>query len=72
MNVVKTLTIKESTYDRLAALKAKDESFSDLLDRLSSRRGLEALRRMRGTLVLPDKEEILAELRRKRSERRFA
>ena len=29
----KTLTIKESTYKRISSFKAKDESFSDLLDR---------------------------------------
>ena len=29
----KTLTIKESTYNRLVDFKAKGESFSDLLDR---------------------------------------
>jgi len=29
----KTLTIKESTYNRLASFKAEGESFSDLLDR---------------------------------------
>ena len=30
----KTISIKESTYDRLEALKSPDESFSDTIDRL--------------------------------------
>lgn len=30
----KTISIKESTYDRLKALKGPEESFSDAIDRL--------------------------------------
>ena len=69
----KSLTIKESTYDRLAALKMVGESFSDLLDRLASRNGVEAMRRMRGALDLEpgEGEEIIAEIRAARQVRRY-
>jgi len=32
---VKTLTIKKSVYEKLSSIKKKDESFSDLFERLS-------------------------------------
>jgi predicted CopG family antitoxin len=72
--MVKTLTIKDSTYRSLVALKGKDESFSDLLDRLAERRGVELLRRLRGTMDLDpgEREAMLADIRVKRKERRFA
>ena len=34
----KTISIKESTYDRLKALKGSEESFSDAIDRLVGHR----------------------------------
>ena len=37
--MVKTLTIRDDVYERLAAIKGKDESFSELFERLAKRRG---------------------------------
>ena len=48
----KTITIKEEVYNSLLSLKRKDESFSDLLDRLIRKENpLELLEQMAGTLV---------------------
>ncbi|EMA40680.1 antitoxin VapB family protein [Halococcus hamelinensis] len=35
----KNITIKEASYDRLKAMKRPDESFSDLIDRLTRNEG---------------------------------
>ncbi len=35
---VKTLTIKESSYEALKSLKHEDESFSDVIDRISGQK----------------------------------
>jgi predicted CopG family antitoxin len=70
--MVKTITIKDTTYRNLAALKGRDESFSELLDRLAARQGLAVLERLRGSISAEDKEGMLADIAAKRGERRFA
>lgn len=66
----KTLTIKESVYKRLLVMKRKDESFSDLFERLS-RPNIEILKKMRGCHTYKDKEEMVREIYEKRKEKRY-
>lgn len=72
--MVKTLTIRDDVYQRLAAIKGKDESFSELFERLSERRGsLELLRRMRGSIEFEnasEKELFVLQSTEKRDEKR--
>ena len=48
----KTITIKESVFNRLSSHKGKDESFSDLFQRLMDNQfsGIEILKKLRGTI----------------------
>ena len=66
----KTLTIKESVYKKLLLMKRKDESFSELFERLSNS-NLEILKKMRGCNTYENKEELLKEIYDKRKERRY-
>ena len=66
----KTLTIKESVYKKLLMMKGKNESFSDLFERLSSS-NLELLKKMRGCNIYEDKEKMLKEIYEKRKEKRY-
>jgi predicted CopG family antitoxin len=48
--MVKTITIKDDVYNKLKAQKGKDESFSDLFDRLVEKElhgGVNALKKLR-------------------------
>lgn len=65
----KTVTIKESVYNKLLQMKKKDESFSDFLDRLVNTK-FQVLRNMRGTQTYDDKEELLNKINQKQQERR--
>lgn len=62
----KTVTIKESVYNKLILVKHKDESFSDLLERLSKSK-ITTLKKLRGCITYDDKDEILKEIKIKRS-----
>ena len=66
----KTLTIKESAYKKLLLMKRKDESFSDLFERLS-KSNIEVLKKMRGCNTYENKKEILREIYEKRKEKRY-
>jgi len=66
----KTLTIKESVYKKLLLMKRKDESFSELFERLSNS-NLEVLKKMRGCNTYENKEEMLREIYDKRKEKRY-
>ena len=48
----KTITIKESVFNRLSSLKDKDESFSDLFGRLMDNQfsGIDILKKLRGSI----------------------
>jgi len=48
----KTITIKESVFNRLSSHKGKDESFSDLFQRLMDNQfsGIEILKKLRGSI----------------------
>ena len=73
--MVKTLTIRDNVYNMLVARKAKDESFSELFERLLEGSGinaLDALVGLRGSLEFKgdSKSAMLSELAAKRSEQR--
>lgn len=67
----KTITIKKSVYDELIGVKKKNESFSELLERLvKSQNKNELLLSLRGSIEFEGKEELLKEVGKKRWERR--
>ena len=74
--MVKTITIKDDVYKKLIAQKGKDESFSDLFERLVEENlhgGIDALKKLRGSLEFDKnvKEKIIEDIALKRSERRI-
>jgi len=66
----KTLTIKEDVYKKLVAIKREDESFSDLLDKLSGK-NVALLRKVRGSIDIKEKDEMIRDIYAKRDERRY-
>ncbi|HUV54719.1 MAG TPA: antitoxin VapB family protein [Candidatus Krumholzibacteriaceae bacterium] len=71
--MTKTLTIRDEVYERLLKIKREDESFSDLFMRLSEEENtLMLLERLRGSIDLPEADEIIEEIYQKRVERRYA
>jgi predicted CopG family antitoxin len=54
--MVKTITIKEEIFNRLTLQKAKDESFSDLFERLLDNQvsGSLALKKLRGSIEIDE------------------
>ena len=74
--MVKTITIKDDVYRKLRGQKRKNESFSDLFERLSeqnSHSATEVLNKIRASIEFGkgEKESILADINMKRSEHRF-
>jgi len=74
--MVKTITIKDDVYKKLVAQKGKDESFSDLFERLVEKdlhSGVNALNKLKGSIGLEDgvKKKILSDNASKRSEYRI-
>jgi predicted CopG family antitoxin len=73
--MVKTITIRDDVYRKLASMKRKDESFSELFQRLSEKQGsLAVLQRLRGSIEFKDaadKDEFLGMSTGKRDERRY-
>ena len=69
--MVKTITIREEVYRKLLAVKKKDESFSELFDRLAENKDpLETLSKLRATVEFRKKKEMLSEIYSSRAERR--
>ncbi len=69
--MVKTITIREEVYAALTKVKKKDESFSELLDRLlKSTSSIGLLTKLKGSIELKQKTKILSEIYPKRSEMR--
>ena len=69
--MVKTITIREEVYRKLLAVKRKDESFSELFDRLAeSKDPLETLSKLRASVEFRKKKEMLSEICSARAERR--
>ena len=66
----KTLTIKKSVYDKLLCIKKQNESFSDLFERLS-KRNIDTLKKVRGTIEFKNKDAMLKDLYDKRNEKRY-
>jgi len=69
--LVKTITIREEIYRKLLAVKKKDESFSELFDRLAENKDpLETLSKIRASVDFKKKKEMLSEIYSSRAERR--
>jgi predicted CopG family antitoxin len=69
--LVKTITIREEVYRKLLTVKKKDESFSELFDRLAeSKDPLETLSKLRASVEFRKKKEMLSEIYSFRAERR--
>jgi predicted CopG family antitoxin len=69
--LVKTITIREEVYRKLLTVKKKDESFSELFDRLVENKDpLETLSKLRGSVEFRKKKEMLSEIYSSRAERR--
>lgn len=73
--VVKTLTIRDNVYSKLVARKAKDESFSELFERLlegSGANAVDMLTKLRGSVEFKgdSKTAMMSEIAARRSERR--
>ena len=69
--LVKTITIRDEVYRKLLAVKRKDESFSELFDRLAeSNDPLKTLAKLRARVEFREKEEMFSELYSSRAERR--
>lgn len=69
--LVKTITIRDDVYRKLAIAKLKDESFSELFERLLSEAGsVEIVAKLRGRVEFSDKAKMLSEIERSRAERR--
>jgi predicted CopG family antitoxin len=72
-DMVKTITIRDEVYGKLLTIKRKEESFSELFDRLvESTSPVETLKKLRGKVEFTDKEKetVLSELYSKRAEKR--
>lgn len=74
--MVKTITIKDDVYNKLKNHKRKDESFSDLFERLVEQNiygGIDALKELKGSIEFDkkEKENILGDIASKRIELRF-
>jgi predicted CopG family antitoxin len=69
--LVKTITIREEVYRKLLTVKKKDESFSELFDRLAeSRDPLETLLKLRASVEFRRKKEMLSGISSSRAEQR--
>jgi predicted CopG family antitoxin len=69
--LVKTITIREEVYRKLLTIKKKDESFSELFDRLAENKDpLETLSKLRASVEFRKKKEMLSEIYSSRAERR--
>lgn len=76
IELVKTITIKDDVYNKLVAQKGKDESFSDLFERLVEKdlhSGINALKELKGSIEFDEgtKDKILSDIALKRSEHRI-
>jgi predicted CopG family antitoxin len=70
--LTKTLTIRDEVYNKLASVKKKDESFSELFERLlQGTSSIESLKRLRGSVEFRNKKKMLSEIEALRAERRL-
>lgn len=69
--MAKTITIREEVYKNLKRIKKKDESFSELFQRLiKSTSSVDVLEKLRGSVSFRDKKKMLLEIHSKRAETR--
>lgn len=68
--VTKTLTITEDAYTMLADNKLEEESFSEEITRILSKRRAKSLKDYFGILSEKEGEEMITALERKRAENR--
>jgi predicted CopG family antitoxin len=71
--MVKTITIRDEVYRKLIVIKREDESFSTLFERLADcQDSRQILTKLRASVEFEkeEKEQILSEISKKRSERR--
>jgi predicted CopG family antitoxin len=66
----KTITVKSRVYDKLLVMKRKNESFSDLFERLS-KNNIELLQNLRGCVEFNNKEQLLKDIKEKRRDHRY-
>jgi predicted CopG family antitoxin len=70
--MVKTITIRDEVYGKLLIIKGKNESFSELFDRLvECTSPAETLKKLRGKVEFTDKEAMLTEIYNRRAEKRI-
>jgi predicted CopG family antitoxin len=70
--MVKAITIRDEIYKKLLTIKRKDESFSELFERLiGNMDSLEVLKKLRGCVEFKDKEKMLLEIYNLRAEHRL-
>ncbi|MBU4221006.1 MAG: antitoxin VapB family protein [Euryarchaeota archaeon] len=68
----KTITIREDIYKMLLSIKGANESFSNFFERLViSRRNIDKLKELRGSVEFRNKDALLKELSDKRKEIRY-
>jgi predicted CopG family antitoxin len=69
--MVKTITIRDEVYRKLLTIKGKDESFSELFERLvECASPVETLKTLRGEVEFTNKETMLSELYNRRAKKR--
>ncbi len=69
--MVKTITIRNEVYKKLVTVKKKNESFSELFDRLTENSDqTEILKRIRASVEFTKKDEMLNEIYSSRAEKR--
>jgi len=72
LTLTKTITIRDEVYKKLAAVKRRDESFSELFERLvRGTNSVEVLGRLKGSMEFKNKEKTLSEIQALRAERRL-
>lgn len=70
--MAKTITIRNEVYEKLLTVKKKDESFSELFERLvENKNPLETLTKLRASVEFKEKEKMISEISALRTERRL-
>jgi len=70
--LAKTITIINEVYKKLLTVKKKDESFSELFERLvENKNPLETLTKLRASVEFKEKEKMISEISASRTERRL-
>lgn len=71
-SMAKTITIRKKVYEDLIKIKNKDESFSELFERLiKSASAVDVLRSIRGNVEFKKKRKMITEIYSKRNEMRI-